>query len=71
MTTTLPTKEQHEDALSKLMGRKVTGISTNTRQPIYGVVVDVRVCMAGLLVDIQNGEWVRNSHYHEVEIYSA
>jgi hypothetical protein len=70
-TSNLPTTEQYEAVKSALMGRKVTGISANTRQPIYGVVVNVRLCMSSILVDIENGGWVRNSHHYEVEIYSA
>jgi len=67
----LHTPDQDQKIKSSLMGKKVSGISASSGQPIYGEVVNVRFCLSGILVDIQNGEWVRNSYIQNVEVYAS
>lgn len=65
------TNETFELAKSKLTGRMVTGISPTSGESIYGKCVNVRLCMSGILVDVQNGEWVRNSYFENVEVVGS
>jgi hypothetical protein len=72
MTTSfIQTPDQDQKIKSSLIGKKVTGVSASNGQQIYGEVVNVRFCLSGILVDIQNGEWVRNSYIQNVEVYAS
>ena len=65
----LPSTEDYEKAKKDLLGTMATAKSANTGQPIYGLVVNVRLCMSGILVDLDNGGWVRCALLEDVKPY--
>ncbi len=59
---------------SDLMGKIVSAKSASTNEPIYGEVVNIRLCIdhapqfGRILVDVLNGGWVRVADYSTVKI---